>query len=283
MTSQVGYAADSVLGKSSALVRCRRFPIQPAEKSLGRVLFVHGGAHTSECWTTTPDGRKGFAPIFHGAGWDTYLVDFFDIGQPDDALGRKTADIIDSLVELLALIGPAVVVGHSLGGALTRKVTERVPDLVTAAVLLAPAACESVNADAPAADPTQLVRLTPEIVRARFANSAKFPVSHFDIYLESVVAYGPDMRDAAIGVTDVLKVDRQRSTVWQTVPTLLLLAEQDLISTPHRSLEAAAAMGISPVFLGRDWDLSSEHGHMYIIENGSERIAGMVVDWLEHI
>jgi pimeloyl-ACP methyl ester carboxylesterase len=273
---------ESWVGEAPAQSRVRRYPGRSGDSANPRVVLVHGGSHTSGCWIETPDGRPGWAAQFADAGYDVYALDYIDIGKPYSVVDRTPQEVIDSLVTLLRTIGPAVLVGHSLGGGLAIKATETAPEWVDAVVLAAPASVEALNQAVLKAEPGVLATMPAEVGLARLANAAKFPSSHRDEWLRSLVAYSPHLRNAGSGATPEFRIDRERIDVWQDRPTLMLLAEDDLTVSLATGRTTAEAMRIAPVVLGRDWNLA-DHGHMFIVELESEQIAARVIDWLtEH-
>ena len=51
-------------------------PIGDGDRHRVPIVFVHGGAHTGSAWTTTPDGRPGWAFDFASRGWEVYVIDW---------------------------------------------------------------------------------------------------------------------------------------------------------------------------------------------------------------
>jgi pimeloyl-ACP methyl ester carboxylesterase len=246
------------------------------------VIMIHGGVHTGSTWTTEPDGRPGWAPRFAEQGWPVYVVDWPGVGRSGfwpETLTTGADKVVDALIALLERTGPAVLVGHSIGGALSFKVAERRPDLVRAIVALAPASMEVPSTAVPAAAPDKPVIVTREAALQRFANSNLFPKDTFENYFSSLVPYSPRIRNAAVGVNDDLKLDRNRLDVWKKVPVLFLVAEEDRTVPNALSEETAKAMGLQQVLLGRDWGMAG-HGHLFIVENGNDAIAHRVQDWI---
>jgi pimeloyl-ACP methyl ester carboxylesterase len=246
------------------------------------VIMIHGGVHTGSTWTTEPDGRPGWAPRFAEQGWPVYVVDWPGVGRSGfwpETLTTGADKVVDALIALLERTGPAVLVGHSIGGALSFKVAERRPDLVRAIVALAPASMEVPSTAVPAAAPDKPVIVTREAALQRFANSNLFPKDTFENYFSSLVPYSPRIRNAAVGVNDDLKLDRNRLDVWKKVPVLFLVAEEDRTVPNALSEETAKAMGLQQVLLGRDWGMPG-HGHLFIVENGNDAIAHRVQDWI---
>lgn len=280
MTSGQPGAAEYLVGSWPGQLRVTRYPAADREDA-PRVAFVHGGSHTGTCWSSTPDRRPGWAAQFSASGYDVHVVDYIDIGRPYPVLERTAGEVLDGLAALLRQIGPATLVGHSLGGGLAIKVAERVPELVEAAVLLAPASVEIRNPGVLPARPGEAAVLPREVAVEYLANAPKFPKADIEAWLAALVPYSPHLRNAGSGATPELKVDPDRTTVWRTVPALLLLAEEDRTVAPETAARTARAMGVPPTLLGADWDLPG-HGHMFIVEHDSDVIAGRVLDWLAH-
>jgi pimeloyl-ACP methyl ester carboxylesterase len=187
--------------------------------------------------------------------------------------------VVDALIALLERTGPAVLMGHSIGGALSFKVAERRPDLVRAIVALAPASMEVPSTTVPAAAPDKPVIVTREVALQRFANSDLFPKDSFETYFSSLVPYSPAIRNAAVGVNDDLKLDRSRLDIWKKIPVLFLVAEEDRTVPNALSEQTAKVMGLQQVLLGRDWGMPG-HAHLFIIERGNDAIAQKVQNWI---
>ena len=252
-------------------------PVRPAP-----VVMIYGGVHTGTAWTTQPDGQPGWAPRFVDGGWPVYVVDWPGVGRSGfwpETLATGADNVVDALIALLERTGSAVLIGHSIGGALSFKVAEKRPDLVRAIVALAPASMEVPSTAVPTAAPDKPVIVTREVALQRFANSELFPKANFDDYFRSLVPYSPRIRNAAVGANDELKLDRKRLDIWKQVPVLFLVAEEDRTVPNALSEETAKIMGLQQILLGRDWGMPG-HGHLFIIEKGNDAIAKRVQDWV---
>lgn len=249
----------------------------------GHLILVHGGSHTGTGWTTTPDGRPGWAFHMARAGWTVHVVDWPGVGRSGsrpENVNDTPADVVEILALLLSRTGPSVLMGHSIGGALAIKLTERMPESVRAVVALAPASVETAGNIVPAAPLDRLSGTTREGALQRFANSPTFPQEAFDSYFSSLVLYAPRIRNAAAGLSDDFKIDRSKAAIWKgQVPLLLLAAEEDVTVPPARMAQTAAALGVSPTMLGKDWGMPG-HGHLFIVERGTDAIAEKVDAWL---
>jgi alpha-beta hydrolase superfamily lysophospholipase len=255
-------------------------PKAPARK--GRLLMIHGGAHTGAAWTTTPDGRPGWALLFAAWGWDVHVVDWPGVGRSGvlpDNLSDTPADLLDALQVLVDRIGPTALIGHSIGGALAFKLAERLPNAILAVAAMAPASVQSVNPSlAPAPLDTPAVT-SEEAALHRFANAPQFPAHAFETYFASLIAYGPRIRNAAVGLSDELRPDPACAGLWRRIPALILAAEEDRTVPPERIAETARTLGVPDLLLGRDWGLHG-HGHLFVVELGSGSIAARVERWL---
>ncbi|MEU8173986.1 alpha/beta hydrolase [Microbispora hainanensis] len=98
------------------------------------VVFVHGNVSSSAFWrsTMTAIAAEGFRP---------YAVDLRGFGdtdpEPVDA-SRGVRDYSDDVLALLDRIGPAHLVGWSLGGGVVMQALRDRPDVVLSAILVNP-------------------------------------------------------------------------------------------------------------------------------------------------
>ena len=218
--------------------------------------MIYGGVHTGSTWTTEPDGKPGWAPRFAEQGWPVYVVDWPGVGRSGfwpETLTTGADQVVDALIALLERTGPAVLMGHSIGGALSFKVAERRPDLVRAIVALAPPSMEVPSTTVPAAAPDKPVIVTREVALQRFANSELFPKDSFENYFSSLVPYSPVIRNAAVGVNDDLKLDRGPIGYLEKDSRYFSLSPRRtaLFRNPFCSEQTAKVMGLQQVLLGR--------------------------------
>lgn len=107
------------------------------------VLFVHGGGATGACFRATPDGRAGWADLLAERGYECWVTDWPGTGRSGnrDAVEIEYGDVVDGYRRLLrdVLGRPAVVVCHSMGGAVTWQLLEHEPALVAGVVAVAAA------------------------------------------------------------------------------------------------------------------------------------------------
>src|ERR1700734_1030400 len=102
-----------------------------------RHLFASRCSHSwrrpqGVCWTTRPDGQPGWAEFLVERGGERPAA-------PGALLESRAEHIVAALVALVRQIGPALLVGHSFGGAIAAKVMDQAPKPGTGLISIAPA------------------------------------------------------------------------------------------------------------------------------------------------
>jgi pimeloyl-ACP methyl ester carboxylesterase len=258
-------------------------PLPSARRKKGPLVLIHGGMHTGIGWTTTPDGRPGWAFAFAAQGWDVHLVDWPGSGRSGthpESIKTRGPDLVASLIRLLEQFDAVAVVGHSIGASLAFKVAEEVPARVKAIAAITPASVESPIEGFPPASADEWAAVTPDVARYLFANAPQFPAEAFDGYFSCVVPSPPEIFNASLGFNSDLQTRPESKSVWGArVPVLLLAAEHDQTVPVPRSQETSEALGVPLTMLGEDWGLEG-HGHLCIVEHNSDAIAQRVEAWL---
>src|SRR6201999_4581011 len=102
------------------------------------ILLIHGGGATGASWRATPDGRRGWADLLVERGYECWITDWPGTGRSGNRNGIDIdyGDVVDGYRRLLRdVIGePAVVVCHSMGGAVTWQLVQYESPLVTGVV-----------------------------------------------------------------------------------------------------------------------------------------------------
>ncbi len=245
------------------------------------IVMVHGGAHTGVFWTMAPGGHApGWAQYFAAQGWTAYVVDWPGVGRSrrsDDYLTMAHSRIEDSLIALLEQVGPAVLMGHSMGGGFALKVGSRRPELLRAIVALASAPLANSGTTLPNVREVPLdrpVRADVQDARLRFANGSRFPAEAFDHYYRSLVPHSPNIRNAAVAANAGFHIEDPSRL--RSVPILFLAAEEDQATVTEPT---ARFLGVAETRLGRDWDLPG-FAHSFPLEEGNCAIAGRIITWL---
>lgn len=97
------------------------------------LLLVHGVCHNSQCWDTS------YVRFFTARGHDVYTLSLRGHGTDRRCLDQYGLEdyVEDVLAALAQLDGKAVLIGHSMGGALVQKAMSRASEKIAAVVLLA--------------------------------------------------------------------------------------------------------------------------------------------------
>ena len=257
----------------------------PADGAAARpapIVLIHGGVHTGVCWTTTPDGNPGWAPYLASLGWPVYVVDWPGVGRSGfapDYLTMGPTPIVDALLALLERLGPAILVGHSIGAALSFKVADRTAERVRAIVALTPGPIANVPFPIPLKPADAAAYFGADEARRFFITSERFPTEATEQYLSSLVPMSPSIENS-LGDRgrDDFRINHP-ATVGR-VPILFLAADGDPLATNAVTEPMAKLFGVAHTLVGRDWGLPG-FGHMLIIERGTLDIAARVSAWLE--
>jgi pimeloyl-ACP methyl ester carboxylesterase len=180
---------------------------------------------------------------------------------------------------LLERVGPAVLVTHSMSGAMGWKLAEQAADLIVALVGVAPSPPGNIQPwwSWPAYPEYQPIQFTREEVR-HFTASPRFPDEAFDAYFESLVPESARLYNERLNVRgEQLRVDN--IDVVRLVPTLVVSADVDPNHPGGTDSTTAAFVG------GEHLVLSARgltgHGHLMMLEHGNIEIAALILDWLE--
>jgi pimeloyl-ACP methyl ester carboxylesterase len=262
--------------------------------------MVHGGAHTGTCYIATPDLRPGWAPRFAVAGRDVFVPDWPGHGRspmrPDfPELG--TVDVATSLLALLDEIGPAVLLVHSASGPMAWWMTEQRPDLVAAVVAVAPgppanllkdlpgdpAAILALRDDAGAGHPVYSAEDKPVWLNAEFAatywaDTPRFPRHAFERYRRSIVPESPRILNERFNIGGRgLKINDPKNLSGHRIA--IVTGDHD--PRHPRSVDEATATYLGAEFVWLPDRGIRGNGHMMMIEDNSDALAAMILDWLD--
>jgi pimeloyl-ACP methyl ester carboxylesterase len=105
------------------------------------LLWIHGGGATGACWRVTPDGRAGWADLLAGRGYECWVTDWPGTGRAGNrnAVDIEYRDVVDGYRRLLreVMAEPAVVICHSMGGAVAWQLVQHEGELVAGVVSVA--------------------------------------------------------------------------------------------------------------------------------------------------
>lgn len=264
------------------------------------VVMIHGGGHTGACYLATPDGRPGWAPIFAARGRDVFVPDWPGHGRSPmgaDFPTLGTRDVTRSLIALLETTGPAVLLPHSAGGPIAWWIAERRPDLVAAIVGAAPGPPANLQRDLPD-DPAAIAALrddssagcpvySPEDRAIRFdaafaaafwANAPRFPKGAFETYRRGIVPESARVLNERFNIGGRgLKIDDPRNLA--RLPILIVTGDHD--PRHPRAVDEATARYLGAEFVWLPDIGVTGNGHMLMIEDNSDAIARLILDWLD--
>ncbi len=274
------------------------------------VLLIHGGGATGACWRATPDGRAGWADLLAGRGWECWVTDWPGGGRSGNRnpLEIAYADVADGYRRLLReVIGrPAIVVCHSMGGAVAWELVAREPELVAGVV--------SVAGAAPANTPphSEVVADDGEVAVVRFgdtgvrfevdrrrpylyedayihdqaiAGSTRFPMEHVGAMRAGLVGLPPTMLLQRLGVVPGLPVVQDPSG-FAGKPIRLLAGAEDPAHT--HTIESRTAEVL------RGWGADAElvwlpdrgihgNGHFLMFETNSDEVLEVLAGLLRDV
>jgi pimeloyl-ACP methyl ester carboxylesterase len=197
------------------------------------LLLIHGFGSDRFSWAAN-------GPVLFDVA-TVWAVDLPGHGHAPDDVGDGTAKMLAHAVaaELSGLDGPAVIVGHSLGGAVALHLSEMVPLAVRRLVLIAPAGLgRSLNQDflqsfsaleTPEATQIHLENL---VERKRLIVPAM--VAHVLASLQSPT------RRAALQLIAASLAETALLAVPAAIPVDLIWGDADTINLPPQDLPAAA-------------------------------------------
>jgi pimeloyl-ACP methyl ester carboxylesterase len=252
---------DLLLDHAPARTPARRHPL----------LLVHGMNGGS--WYL-----RSYLEAAAAAGWDTWAVNLRGHwgSRPVPDLGRiSVLDYVQDVRDCLAALGPAVVLGHSMGGLVTQKIAEegraRAAVLVTSApprgiVVLRWAVLSRMWRHAGVIFRSRPFLPSPEDAAALIANRLPREIAE-RLYPQLVPESGRAARELALGQ---IGVDANRVRC----PVLVVGAEHDVI-TPA-SVQRKIATKYAATYLE-----AAGHAHMLMLEDGWERPLDAILAWAD--
>jgi pimeloyl-ACP methyl ester carboxylesterase len=260
---------------------------EPVQEKVGDLLLDHVPAR--------PPARRHPLLLVHGmnggswylrsyleaaaeAGWDAWAVNLRGHwgSRPVADFGRVSVlDYVADVRDCLAALGPAVVLGHSMGGLIAQKIAEaglaRAAVFLTSApprgiVVLRWAVLSRVWRHAGLILRNRPFLPTRENAAALIAN--RLPRERAEqLYPLLVPESGRAARELALGA---IKVDAARVQC----PVLVVGAEHDVI-TPA-SVQRKIAAKYSATYLE-----AAGHAHMLMLEDGWERPLASILTWMD--
>ena len=271
------------------------------------MLLIHGGAHTGACYLNTPDGRPGWAHAFVRQGYKVIVPDWPGVGRsgyvPYDKLNGEL--VVSGLGKLLDLFEqPAIVMTHSMSGAYGWKLLEQYGEQIAKLVAIAPAPPGNIQ---PAPDVLQetedmievqlvkggavlkLSRNQPFVSSRGFVDSKLigasklFPRDEAERYAASLIAIPPQLLLERANINgSQLKVDDFASFVDKRM--LVMTGTDDIdhpITVDRPIVDWLNKNGAKADFLFLGDRGIDGNGHMMMLESNNDRLAQLIMSWLE--
>lgn len=276
-----------------------------AAKPRATVVMVHGGAHSGACYQRTADGRRGWAYLFAERGYRVVVPDWPGIGRsgyiPLDKLDGAT--VVEGLGALIrGLGGPVVLLTHSMSGCYGWRLLELHGDVIAALVGVAPGPPGNIQREAPVYGETDTVIETEQsgrrvridktapvvpsrdfVERKLVGDSRYFPRDRLADYAASLRPLPPNIvlerqnvHGRQIRVRDPGKLAGKR--------VLVITGTEDLDHS--REVDGAIVTWLKAQGAKADFCFLADrgivgNGHMLMLEQNSDQIAGIILDWLE--
>lgn len=248
------------------------------------LLMIHGVGCSGSVWDRM---RTGFEAAGYVCDAPTLFPDMRTVTDPPEALGRLSLeDYVTTMSEAAGRLterhgSPPVVIGHSMGGLIAQRLTER--GEVAAGIFLTPAqpaGCTvrdlrvlrtfwSIVRHGPGALPGKALKVGPKGFSWGVLNVV--PKSrHAEIYADARYDSGQVYAD----LTDPPSIETDRIRV----PTLTIGARRDR-ATPVKAVRKTAEKYAEAPVPG-DYLEYSDHAHWIVDEPGTDRVIADIVDWL---
>jgi pimeloyl-ACP methyl ester carboxylesterase len=268
------------------------------------VVMVHGGAHSGACYQRTADGRPGWAHCFAERGYRVVVPDWPGTGRsgyiaPDKLDG---ATVVEGLGALIRSLGaPVILLTHSMSGAYGWRLLELHGDVIDTVVGVAPAPPGNIQKMAPVHAETETsieteafggrvrVDKTAPVVASRdfverklVGESRYFPRDRLDGYAASLRPIPPklwlerqNIRGSQLRVGDPRRLEGK--------PVLVITGTTDLDHS--REIDGAIVTWLNENGAKADFCFLADrgivgNGHMLMLEENSDEIAGIILDWL---
>ncbi|HEY3797495.1 MAG TPA: alpha/beta fold hydrolase [Caulobacteraceae bacterium] len=239
------------------------------------ILFLHGMWHGAWCW-------RDWQALFAARGWTSRAISLPGHGGSAKRKSIRFSTMQDYLAvvraEIAAFETPPIVVGHSMGGALTQWYLARVADDLPAAVMLASWTAHSTFADGTALhlkrDPLGFLAMGLTWSAQPLVRNPRRAAS---MLITEGATLSPQALHARLCEESYLVLSQHNPPLWRPrqgvkTPMLWVAAERDAVIT----LKGA---GASARFYAAEF-LTAPGGHNLMMETGNVATAERIQAWL---
>ena len=244
-------------------------------KHVTPILMQHGMFHGAWTW-------QWWQPLFAEWGWESVAVSLpgHSASPPQRQIELCTLDYYLGFLkaEVDRLPQPPVLMGHSMGGALTQWYLKYVGDL-PAAVLVAPWLSQSTMLDAP-----KVMTVDPLLfLLSSLAWSAtpwvRSPRRAANLFITDGALITPEELYDRLGPESQIVVLQHNPPFWSPpddvrTPLLWLTGEKDAVISVQQATRSAAFYQAEHIFV-------PEAGHNLMMEQSYWETARSIVEWLE--
>ena len=240
------------------------------------LLFVHGRWHGAWCW-------ENWQELFAIWGWDS--VSFSLPGHAGSATMRPIrwctlGYYTDFLVkEIERLDSKPIIIGHSLGTALTQRYLKQIGDL-PAAVMLSPWLAHSMLSLVARYFQHDFAGGLISFMRLIATPAIRTPQRAANIFLSKNATCSPEELHSKLGPESILLPLQHSRPFWKpntstTTPMLWITAGKDKLIPADESRKSAREYGAKFMYC-------SDAGHNIMMESNQALVAAQINDWLIH-
>lgn len=268
------------------------------------ILFIPGGGGMGTTFRGTPDGRRGWADLLADRGYCCWVTDWPGSGRSGyrDLLTLDYGDIVAGYLGLLrdVIQEPVVVIPHSMGGAVTWKLLEQEPTLVSGVVGVAASYPANLSGKATVVSDDGVTvellfadtgvgftvdRTRPYVYddryvyQQRLAGSTRFPKDAIPALKAGDGPISPRILLQRVGAIDGMpRVDESKAYIGKRIR--LITGDQDPAHTPEiegRTAELLRSWGADAEVIWLPDHGIQGNGHLLPVETNSVEVLDVVV------
>ena len=269
------------------------------------VVMIHGACHSGSCYQWTPDGRPGWVQRFVDRGYPVIVPDWPGIARSgyiplDEMTGERMVEGLSALIA--SLDAPVAVITHSMSGCFGWRLLELHGDRIAAVVGVAPSPPGNIQPVAPVSEETETAIETqkdglhlriekgvarserPEVIDHILVGTGdRFPREHLELYRSTLLAVPPRLliERLNIGGSQVRVSDPRRLTDSRILVVTGTHDQGHSREHDEAIVDWLRAQGAHADFCYLGDRGIVGNGHMMMLENNSEQIADVIVDWLD--